>query len=94
MGLIQIPNKKYIIRIADTFKNIILSVVWLNLLETEISMKHIISSHHITFDTIASILKPGVQIELGEEARARIQKCRDYLDQKVDGSNQAHYGIN
>ncbi len=57
-------------------------------------MKHIISSHHITFDTIASILKPGVQIELGEEAKARIQKCRDYLDQKVDGSNQAHYGIN
>ena len=57
-------------------------------------MKHIISSHHITFDTIASILKPGVQIELGEEAKARIQKCRDYLDQKVDGSKQAHYGIN
>ncbi len=50
-------------------------------------MKHIISSHHIAFDTIAKILNPGVQIELGGEAKARIQKCRDFLDQKVDGTD-------
>jgi len=57
-------------------------------------MKHIISSHHIDFEKVKNILHPEVQIELGEDAKVRIQKCRDFLDQKIDTSPDAHYGIN
>ena len=57
-------------------------------------MKHIISSHHIDFEKVKNILHSEVQIELGEDAKVRIQKCRDFLDQKIDTSHDAHYGIN
>ncbi len=49
-------------------------------------MDHIISSQHITFDQIKSILQPGTKLVLGDEAVQRIRKCREYLDQKLDGS--------
>ena len=56
-------------------------------------MDHIISSQHITFDQIKSILQPGTKLVLGDEAVQRIRKCREYLDQKLDGTT-AYYGIN
>jgi histidine ammonia-lyase len=56
-------------------------------------MDHIISSQHITFDQIKSILQPGTKLVLGEDAVQRIRKCREYLDQKLDGTT-AYYGIN
>jgi histidine ammonia-lyase len=57
-------------------------------------MVHTISSNHITFDTLTSILDPTTKLELGEDAKLRIQKCRDYLDQKMSNSDAAFYGIN
>lgn len=57
-------------------------------------MVHTISSNHITFDTLNLILDPNTKLALGDDARLRIQKCRDYLDQKMSNSNAAFYGIN
>ena len=57
-------------------------------------MEHIISANHITFDSIRNILKSGSRIIIGDEAKTRIAKCRDFLDAKMDGSETAYYGIN
>jgi histidine ammonia-lyase len=57
-------------------------------------MVHIISSQHITFDQIREILKKDSTLVLGDDAKKKIQTCRDFLDAKMDGSNTAYYGIN
>lgn len=57
-------------------------------------MVHTISSNHIAFDTLNSILNPNTKLVLGDDAKLRIQKCRDYLDQKMSNSDAAFYGIN
>ncbi len=35
-----------------------------------------------------------MQLSLSDEARARIEKCREYLDKKLAGSDEPVYGIN
>lgn len=57
-------------------------------------MVHIISSQHITFDQIREILKKDSALVLGDDAKKKIQSCRDFLDAKMDGSKTAYYGIN
>jgi len=57
-------------------------------------MVHTISSQHITFDLIREILKKDSTLVLSDDAKKKIQTCRDFLDAKMDGSNTAYYGIN
>lgn len=48
----------------------------------------------MTLDDLAKIHEGKVMIELSDEAKAKIVRCREYLDEKLQNSNQAIYGIN
>lgn len=52
-----------------------------------------ISSSELTFELIESILYEDYQLSLDPQGAARIQKCRDYLDQKIENSQEPVYGI-
>ena len=45
-----------------------------------------IGSSELSFELIESILHEGYQLRLDPQGAARIQKCRDYLDQKIENS--------
>lgn len=55
---------------------------------------HWISSKLLNFEDIERIITDGYQLELSEEAIAKIVKCREYLDRKMAGSDEPIYGIN
>ena len=55
--------------------------------------KHIISNEQLTIDKINSIITSKFSLELSEASANAIQKCREYLDNKL-GANEVHYGIN
>jgi len=54
----------------------------------------IIDNQWLTLNDIESILKNKKHIQLGKNAIAAIQKCREYLDSKIENSDQLFYGIN
>lgn len=41
-----------------------------------------VGSEPLTFDSIELILTQNMKLELSQEVRERIQRCRDYLDRK------------
>ncbi len=47
-----------------------------------------------SIENINYIIQKDVQLELSEEAAKNIQKCRDYLDKKMEDHDQIYYGIN
>ncbi len=55
---------------------------------------HYISPEKLTFQSIFQILKENQQIELSEESKNRILKCRNYLDDKMASQDEPIYGIN
>lgn len=55
---------------------------------------HYISSKELTLHDLATINEGKVAIELSDEAKAKIERCREYLDQKLSESNHPIYGIN
>lgn len=55
---------------------------------------HEISSKTLTISDIVSIVNHKTQLRLSEDAKARIIKCRTYLDQKIQQSDEPIYGIN
>lgn len=55
---------------------------------------HYISSDKLTFRTVFNILREGYRLELSEEAVQKIQKCRQYLDDKMEIQETPVYGIN
>jgi len=55
---------------------------------------HHISSKLLTFEDIERIIKENYTLELSEEAKAKITKCRTYLDHKMENSDEPIYGIN
>ena len=52
-----------------------------------------IGSGDLSFELIERILTENLKLELAPEAKARIQRCRDYLDQKIAQSDEPLYGI-
>ena len=52
-----------------------------------------ISPDPITFGQIENMLTPGTQLALSPESVARIEKCRDYLDHKIESQKEPIYGI-
>ena len=46
-------------------------------------MKHIISAEHLSIERVGEIIEKGYKLELGDDARQRIQRCRAYLDKKI-----------
>ncbi|MBL7755672.1 MAG: histidine ammonia-lyase [Chitinophagaceae bacterium] len=51
-----------------------------------------IGTAHWTLDEIPGIL--NASLELSEEAKENIQRCRDYLDRKMQEKDNTYYGIN
>ncbi|MDU1890264.1 MAG: histidine ammonia-lyase [Dysgonomonas sp.] len=52
-----------------------------------------IGSGQLDFEIIENIINKNLKLELANEAKERIQKCRDYLDQKVASQKTPLYGI-
>jgi histidine ammonia-lyase len=55
---------------------------------------HYISTNLLTLEDINEIIYTGKQIGLSEEAKVNIQKCREYLDAKMESNTDPIYGIN
>ena len=55
---------------------------------------HYISSDVLSLDTINQIILENKSLALSEEAKVNIQKCRDYLDKKMQSQTDPIYGIN
>ncbi|MCC8115497.1 MAG: histidine ammonia-lyase [Bacteroidales bacterium] len=52
-----------------------------------------IGLHPLTYEDIEKILEENMELRLSEAAIERIQKCREYLDNKVVESEEPLYGI-
>jgi len=52
-----------------------------------------IGSGKLDFEIIETIISKNLKLELAPEAKERIQKCRDYLDRKIESQKTPMYGI-
>lgn len=55
---------------------------------------HTISSRKLGLGDLQKLLAEDWTLELGTEARQKIQQCREYLDKKITTASQPIYGIN
>jgi histidine ammonia-lyase len=55
---------------------------------------HYISPKELTLKDLAMINEGNVAIELSDVAKTKIERCREYLDQKLKETNHPIYGIN
>lgn len=55
--------------------------------------EHIISPDHITVEDIKRIMKEGYKLRLSDESVARINRCREYLDNKMKTQKEPIYGV-
>ena len=47
-------------------------------------MIHHISAESLTVDRVREILENNIKIDLSEDAKKRIVRCREYLDNKME----------
>lgn len=52
-----------------------------------------VGSQDLDFETIEKIINKNLKLELAPEAKERIQKCRDFLDRKIEEHDGPMYGI-
>ncbi len=57
------------------------------------SLVHQISSEILNFDSLKKIIDEQTKLVLSEDAKRRIQKCREYLDKKMESVDEPIYGI-
>lgn len=55
---------------------------------------HYITDELLDFERIEEILKNKYKLGLDDSAKARIVKCREYLDRKMETSDEPIYGVN
>lgn len=55
---------------------------------------HYISSDVLSVEIVSGIIAENKTLALSEEARANIEKCRTYLDEKMKSNDDPIYGIN
>lgn len=55
---------------------------------------HYISADLLSIEKINEIISHDLKLELSEEARVNIEKCRTYLDEKMKSHDKPIYGIN
>jgi histidine ammonia-lyase len=55
---------------------------------------HYISSEVLSLEKLQEIIDLHKSLSLSEEAKVNIQKCRDYLDKKMESNDNPIYGIN
>lgn len=56
-------------------------------------MIHKISAAHLTIEEVGAILENHATLELSDDARQRIVRCRKYLDTKIAESDVPIYGV-
>jgi len=56
--------------------------------------QYILNHQELSINTIFEIVNSKKDVVLGKEAEKAVQKCRDYLNDKVDNSDELIYGIN
>ena len=56
-------------------------------------MIHHISYERLTIERVREIIEKGYKLDLGEEAKADIEKCRKYLDTKMEDIGRPVYGV-
>lgn len=54
---------------------------------------HQISTAHLSIDKLQEIVEKGYKLELSEESKALILKCRKYLDDKMKTQKEPIYGV-
>lgn len=54
---------------------------------------HHISAERLTIARVREIMERHLKIDLSEDARRRIVRCREYLDRKMENPDQPIYGI-
>ena len=54
---------------------------------------HQITPGVLTLERVDEILRKGMKLELSEESKARIIKCREYLDNKMKTQKEPIYGV-
>jgi histidine ammonia-lyase len=55
---------------------------------------HYISTHVLSLEIVQEIISQHKTVELSDEAKINIQKCRDFLDNKMASHSEPIYGIN
>jgi histidine ammonia-lyase len=55
---------------------------------------HYISDQTLGFEAIAKLLNQNSKLALSKKAQEKIQKCRTYLDRKMESQKEPIYGIN
>jgi len=56
-------------------------------------MIHKISTEQLTIEKIKEIIENNYRLELSDEAKSKVQKCRQYLDDKMQNQKEPIYGI-
>ena len=56
-------------------------------------MIHKISAEHLTIERIGEIVYNGYKLELSDDAKNRIIRCREYLDKKISETTKPVYGV-
>lgn len=56
-------------------------------------MIHKISAEHLSIEHIGEIIYKGYKLELSDDARSRIVRCREYLDKKIAETTTPVYGV-
>ena len=55
-------------------------------------MTHYISSERLTIGQVKQIIDNKMDIALSDDAKQRIEKCRNYLNQKMETQKEPIYG--
>lgn len=56
-------------------------------------MIHKISAEHLSIERIGEIIDKHIRLELSDDARERIVRCRAYLDKKIEEAENPIYGV-
>lgn len=56
-------------------------------------MNHEISAEWLTIEKVEEILNSHASLSLSDDAKERIEKCRKYLDEKMESQTEPIYGI-
>lgn len=54
---------------------------------------HTISAEHLSLDRLRQIIEERLPLQLGDDARHRITRCREYLNRKMEEVERPIYGI-
>jgi histidine ammonia-lyase len=55
---------------------------------------HAISPDELGFSRVRQIIEEGFHLKLSDKSSALVSKCRDYLDEKLENTQEPLYGIN